>query len=175
LPNSAEPVSFSQTYRGLENQSAGVVGYPIFIGLSVSTLGVAFQGFTLNVKNDADEAVLNFLDSPPFQTGLNLLTTAQPALIPFTQMTLGVTKMLAKRNQNVAVQDFYLGLDFTPAAFGARLAEGNYVAVQVPSETTILWEDWRYYPTSGAIATKDDQTVSLPYNHAVFRLSRYED
>jgi hypothetical protein len=174
LPNSPEPVSFSQTYRAQQGQLAGIAGYPIFIGLNVGTLGAAFQGFTVNVKNDADEAVLNLLDSPPFQSGLNLLTTVQPAIIPFTQITLGVAKMLATRNRNVAVQDFYLGLDFTPAALGVRLAEGNYVAVQVSSETSINWEDWVYRPATGAITSKADETVSMPYNYVVFRVSRYE-
>ncbi|NJL42849.1 MAG: hypothetical protein HC935_04735, partial [Pseudanabaena sp. SU_2_4] len=41
----------------------------------------------------------------PFQKwALKLLTTAQPAIAPFTAITLGVVKALAQRNQNVPVQ-----------------------------------------------------------------------
>jgi hypothetical protein len=173
LPGSPEVVSFSQTFRVQERQLAGVTGYPIFIGLHVGTLGAAFQGFTVNVKNDADGAFLDLLDSPSFQSGLNLLTGIQPVLKPFTDMTLGVAKMLAKRNENVAVQDFYLGLDFTMSAFGSRLAEGNYVAVQVPSETAINWDEWAFNPAIGAVVHSTNSTESLPYNYVVFRVTRH--
>jgi hypothetical protein len=173
LPGSPEPVSFSQTYRVQEGQTAGVSGYPIFVGLNVGTLGAAFQGFTVNVNNAQDQSFLGLLDSPPFQAGLDLLTTVQPVLKPFTQMGLGIANLLARRNDNVAVQQFYLGLDFTQAAFGARLAEGNYIAAQVPSETAIDWADWIFSPTAGAIVGKTDKTQTLPYNYVVFRVSRY--
>lgn len=35
--------------------------------------------------------------------------------------------MVAQRHENVAVQKFYLGLDFENMAMGYRLAEGNYM------------------------------------------------
>ena len=126
------------------------------------------------MKNDADEAVLGALESPPFKDGLNLLETLQPALAPFTQITLGIIKTLVARNRNVGVQKFYLGLDFTAAAFGIRLAEGNYIAVQVPNETTLNWDDWVFHRVRGAIVSKADHTASIPYNYVVFRITRYE-
>jgi hypothetical protein len=174
LPNAPEPVSFSRTYRARDGQQVGVTGFPLFLDLNVGTLGVAFQGFTVNVKNTADEAFLGILDSAPFQGGLNLLTMAQPVLKPFTELTLGAAKMLAGRNKNVPVQDFYLGLDFTPAALGARLAEGNYFAVQVPTETSIKWPEWVFNPASGAVVSKADLNLSLPYNYVAFRVTRSE-
>jgi hypothetical protein len=61
----------------------------------------------VNVKNEEDQTILAALESSPFQSGLKLLTTAQPAIAPFTEITLGVVKLLAKRNENVAVQKFY--------------------------------------------------------------------
>lgn len=174
LPNGPELVSFSQTYRVQEGQLAAIQGYPIFIGLNVGTLGAAFECSTINVKNDADEAVLEALESPPFKDGLNLLETLQPALAPFTQITLGIIKTLVARNRNVGVQKFYLGLDFTQAAFSIRLAEGNYIAVQVPTETTLNWDDWVFHRAIGAIVSKADHIVSIPYNYVVFRITRYE-
>lgn len=169
-----ETVTFSQTYRVGEGQTAGVAGYPIFIGLNVGAQGVAFEGSTVNVNNEADQAILAALESPPFQSGLSLLTTAQPAIAPFTEITLGVVKALAKRTENVPVQKFYLGLDFEDAPLGIRLAEGNYLAVQVPSETAIEWHKWVYRPDIGTIVHKADSSETLPYNYLVFRVSRYE-
>jgi len=169
-----EAITFSQTYRVSEGQSAGIAGYPVFIGLNVGSQGVAFECSTINVKNDADQAILAALESPPFQTGLNLLTTAQPAIAPFTAITLGVVKTLAQRNENVAVQKFYLGLDFEDAAMGIRLAEGNYIAAQVPSETAVDWNKYVYRPELGAIVHKADGSL-LEHNYLVFRVSRFAE
>jgi hypothetical protein len=174
IEGTPELVSFSQIYAVQEKQAAGVAGWPVFIGLSVGTLGVAFQLFTTNVKNKTDEAMLAFLDSPPFQGGLNLLKTLQPAIKPFTEMTLGVARSVLSRNRNVPVQKFYLGLDFTQAALGVRLAQGNYIAAQVPDETALNWDDWVYAPASGAIVAKADNTTTLPFNYVIFRVTRYE-
>ena len=171
--NAPELVSFSQTYRVQEREEAAIRGYPVFIGLNVGSQGAALECATINVSNDADESVLAALESPPFKDGLKLLDTLQPALAPFTQITLGVVKSLAARNRNVGVQKFYLGLDFTSAALGIRLAEGNYIAVQVPSETTLNWDDWEFHPAIGTIVSKANNTASIPYNYVVFRITRY--
>ncbi|NET62458.1 MAG: hypothetical protein F6K47_42085 [Symploca sp. SIO2E6] len=174
VADSQESVSFSQTYRVPEGQSAGIAGYPVFIGLNAGSQGIAFECSTVNVKNEADQAVLSALESSPFQTGLELLTTAQPAIAPFTTLTVGSVKVLAQRNENVPVQKFYLGLDFEDAAMGIRLAEGNYIAVQVPDQTTIDWNKWIYKPDLGTIVHKADSS-SLEYNYLVFRVSRYRE
>jgi len=173
--NTPELISFSQTYRVEEGQQAGIAGYPVFNGLNVSSQGVALECYTINVSNNADEAVLAALESLPFKDGLSLLNTLQPALAPFTQITLGVIKSLATRNRNVGVQKFYLGLDFTSAALGVRLAEGNYLAVQAPSETTLSWDEWVFNPTNGAIVGKKNNMASIPYNYVVFRITRHEE
>lgn len=174
VADSQESVSFSQTYRVQEGQSAGIVGYPVFIGLNAGSQGIAFECSTVNVKNEADRLLLSALDCSPFQTGLQLLTTAQPAIAPFTTLTLGLVKALAQRNENVPVQKFYLGLDFEDAAMGIRLAEGNYIAVQVPGDTTINWNRWIYKPDLGTIVHKADSSP-LEYNYLVFRVSCYRE
>jgi hypothetical protein len=170
-----ELVSFSQTYRVQEGQSAAIAGYPIFIGLNVGSQGVALECATVNVKNDEDEALLAALESQPFKQGLNLLQTAQPAIAPFTKMTKELVSFLGKRNQNVPVQKFSLGLDFEDSGFGIRLAEGNYIVAQVPSHSAIEWEKWHYDPNIGAIVHKADRSDLLPYNYLVFRVSRYQE
>jgi hypothetical protein len=175
LEKMSEPVSFSQLFRARDDATLAVRGYPIFIGLSVGKVGAAFQGFTVNVKNDNDEALLSFLDSDAFKSGLGLLKTAQPALQPLMKLTLGVTQALAGHNKNVAVQDFYLGLDFSGTSMGARLAVGDYIAAQVPKETSINWAEWHYDSHVGTIVRKTDSTEGLPYNYVVFGVSKHPE
>ena len=172
--DSEEVVSFNQTYRIPEGNSAGITGYPIFTGLNVGSQGVTLECSTINVKNKEDEAILSALESSTFKTGLELLTTTQPAIAPFTTISLGLVKSLAQKNRNVGVQKLSLGLDFENAALGIRLAEGNYIAVQVPEDNTIDWNDWVYKPNLGSIVHKENDT-SLEYNYFVFRISRYQD
>src|SRR5687767_1423121 len=132
VPGFGEDLHFNATYRVREGERASIAGYPIFLGLNVGADGVAFRCHTVNVKNDADEAFLDFLEGDVFKSGLKLATIAQPAIAPLTGLALGLTKSIAQRNRNVSVQDFYLGLDFTGTSMGARLAVGDYIAVQIP-------------------------------------------
>ncbi|WP_414581671.1 hypothetical protein [Scytonema sp. PCC 10023] len=57
---------------------------------------------------------------------------------------------------------------------GCRLAEGNYIAVQVDDEIAIDWKRWVYKPDMGAIVNRDN-SYTLPYNYVIFRVSRYEE
>lgn len=175
LESIPEPVSFSQLFRARDDSAVAVRGYPIFIGLSVGKVGAAFQASTVNVKNDNDETMLSFLDSDTFKTGLNLLKTAQPALKPLMDMTLGVTRALLSRNKNVQVQDFYLGLDFLETKGGGRLAVGDYIAAQVPTETALNWSEWYYDSNVGTIVRKTSLTQTLPYNYVVFSVSKHPE
>jgi len=98
-----EHLHFNATFRGREGEHAALVGYPLFVGLEAGAEGVAFKCFTVNVKNDQDEALLSFLDSDVFEAGLRLVTTAQPALAPLASMASGLARGMAGRNKNVAV------------------------------------------------------------------------
>ncbi|MFX0197656.1 MAG: hypothetical protein ACFFCW_16170 [Candidatus Hodarchaeota archaeon] len=171
-----EHLHFNATYRVRESEQAGVIGYPIFVGLNVGIEGVALKCFTVNVKNDADEAFLGFLESDVFKEGLKLATTVQPAIGLLSQTALGLTKAIAKRNRNVPVQDFYMGLDFSNIPTRARLAEGSYLAVQIPEsyQTAWNWDEWVYNPSNGQVANKDNPTQLVPYNYLIFSVSRYE-
>jgi len=90
---------------------------------------------------------------------------------------VALTKSIARRNRNVAVQDFYLGLDFSSIAGGARLAEGTYIAVQIPEASTAIWswKDWIYQPGSGQIVSRGDPSELIPYNCILFSVSRYKE
>jgi len=171
-----ERLHFNQTYRAQQGQQVGIIGYPIFIGLSVGSEGVSFKCHTVNVKNDNDEAILNVLDSDIMRGGLKLATTAQPAIAPLADLALGLTKMIASRHKNVSVQDFYMGLDFEKVPGGARLAEGAYVAVQIPETDEVgwNWREWVYDPNSGRIVDRKDRKSLIPYNYIVIGVSKYE-
>lgn len=176
VPGNVEHLHFNATYRVREGEQAAILAYPIFVGLNVGTEGVAFKCFTVNVKNDADEAFLGFLESDVFKAGLRLATTVQPAVAPFSAMAFGLTKTIAARNRNVPVQDFYMGLDFSPIPTRARLAEGSYLAVQIPETMHTVWDwgEWVYNPGNGRVVNKEDPTQLIPYNYLVFSISRYE-
>jgi len=174
--DNAEDLHFNAAYRVREGEQAPIVGYPIFVGLNVGSEGLAFHCHTVNVKNDTDQAFLEFLESDAFRTGLKLAEIAQPAIKPLSNMAMALTKALAKRHRNVSVQDFHLGLDFEGTAMGARLAVGDYIAVQIPetSERVWRWDDWVYEPASGAIVALDNREELIPYNYLVFGVSRYQ-
>jgi len=177
VPGNVEHLHFNATCRVREGEQAAIIGYPIFVGLNVGTEGVAFKCYTVNVKNDEDEAFLSFLESDVFKGGLRLASTVQPAIGPLSEMSLALTKTIAARSRNVAVQDFYMGLDFSTIPTRARLAEGAYVAVQIPEtlQTVWDWDQWVYSPTSGRLVSKEDHTRLIPYNYIVFSISRYEE
>ena len=177
VPGEVEHLHFNDTYRVREGEQAGIRGYPIFAGLTVGREGLAFRCFTVNVRNDNDEAFLAFLESDTFRAGLKLAETAQPAIAPLSQMAYNLTRAVAGRNRNQPVQDFYLGLDFEPVATRARLATGSYLAVQIPEAEAVVWdwEEWAFNPANGQVVNRDDQTRLIPYNYLVFGVSRYSE
>src|SRR5271165_2093977 len=176
VPGTSEDLHFNSAYRAREGERAAVRGYPIFVGLGVGTVGVAFHFHTVNVKNDADEAFLDFLEGDAFKAGLKLATTVQPAIAPLSGMAVALTERIGQRNRNVSVQDCYLGLDFAGTAMGARLAVGDYIAVQIPEKLQRVWDwqDWVYDPRAGLIVSRADPNAFIPYNYVVFGVSRYE-
>jgi hypothetical protein len=176
LPHSKEDVHFNATYRVREGEHAGIHGYPIFIGLNVGDEGLSFRCHTINVSNDQDEAILDFLESDVFKAGLKLVNTAQPVIAPFSELALGIAKTIAKRNRNVSVQDFDLGLDFSTISMNGRLAEGSYLAVQIPENQQVRWnwQDWVYDPGMDQVVKRADPQQLIPNNYLVFSVSRYD-
>lgn len=174
LPTGAEDVHFNMTFRADDNALVGVINYPVFIGLHVGSESALFRCYTVNVQNDQDMALLSSLDSDVFKKGLKLAEVAQPALVPLAAIAVGLTRAIAKRNNNVAVQNIEMGLDFGGPRLGARLAQGDYIAVQVPLEALRDW-DWSEYtlnPRVGEIVRADDGSP-IPYNYFAFGVSAY--
>jgi len=175
LPDAVEHVHFNSTFRVRDGERAAVLGYPIFVGLNVGNEGASFRCFTVNVKNEQDEIMLNMMESDVFKAGLKLINTVQPAIVPLTGLSVALIKSIATRYQNVPVQDFYLGLDFTTISTRARLAIGSYIAVQIPESFKQIWDwkDWIYNPDNGLILNRLEPEKMLPYNYVVFGVSPY--
>jgi hypothetical protein len=174
-PGKTEPANFNATYRVREGEHAALSGYPLFVGLRVGDEGLVLQCRTINVKNEQDHGLLDLLESDVFQAGLHLASAVQPALVPFSALGLGLARLIAKRHQNVSVQDFSLGLDFSNLAMGAHLAEGDYLAVQAPESLKSIWNwrEWVYHRPSGQIVKRVNPQQSIPYNYLVLGISRY--
>jgi hypothetical protein len=174
VPGMTEEVNFNATYRVRDGEHAAVRGYPIFVGLGVGGTGITFRCRTVLVKNERDEAFLSFLKSGVFKTGLRLATVAQPALAPLSAMAYGLAETIAGFHQNVSVQDFALGFDFSTTPAGVRLAEGAYLAVQIP-DMLWEWDEWVYHPASGQVVKRANPKEILGYNYLLFNVSRYEE
>jgi hypothetical protein len=60
---------------------------------------------------------------------------------------------------------------------GARLAIGDYIAMQIPAslQTVWRWDDWVYDAQSGMLVSRSDAGKPVPYNYVVFGVSRYEE
>jgi len=174
-----EPVAFNQLYEAHIGQDSAVAGQPVFIGLTVGPNGVGFACKTVNVSNSTDEDLVRIFKSDAVTAGLNLLTTAQPALAPLTTLARGMCVSLASHNRNVAVQDVRLGLDFDTGQTGARLAVGSYVVAQTARADEIAWSEWAYDAETGTVVRHPDHLAEgerpypLPHNAFVFRVSRY--
>lgn len=172
-----ENIRFSQTYRAQEGESVGIIGYPVFVGLGVGNEGVSFECSTINAKNEDDENIIKFLDSDAFKYGLELSTTAQPALAPLAAMTTNLVRMISGRHREIAVQSFKMGLDFASGPGGARLTEGLYIVVQIPQKDEVAWEwdKWVYDQTNGHIVDKVEQKKLIPFNYITFMVSEYQE
>jgi hypothetical protein len=168
----SQAINFNQVYRAQEGQGAGVIGYPIFNGLNVGLSGIGFSVFTINVSNDIDEEVLSLMESSEFSKGVELINTSVPIIGTFSSLMLGVAKMIGKRNRNVPVQDFYIGLDFGDDKLGAHLRSGSYIAVQAPSDNWD-WSKWVFDTKTGTIIGKNKEI--LVYNYIVFGISKHTE
>ncbi len=69
-----------------------------------------------------------------------------------------------------------MGLDFSTVSTRARLAEGSYLAVQIPEADQASWDWglWKYNPISGAVVGANDHKHILRYNYVVFGVSKMD-
>jgi hypothetical protein len=73
------------------------------------------------------------------------------------------------------VHDVTLGLDFGPDPARARLAEGRYLAVQVPESERTGWDwgRWAFEPASRRVVDRSGEVPDVPFNYLIFRVSRH--
>ena len=163
-------------YRVQEKEHAPIIGYPVSVGLNVGGEGVAFKCVTVNVKNESDELFLNVLESDVFKSGLQLASTFQPAIKPLSQIAVGMATAIGKRNQNVKVQEFYVGSPFRqrPHERGGW-PRASCIVVQIPESLSTVWnwDEWAYHPNVGHVLNRETKQT-IPYNYIVFGVSRYE-
>jgi hypothetical protein len=173
-PNAGETqdLHFTQSYRVQEGSGAGITGYPVFVGLKVGDEGVSFKCFTVNVKNEGDQKVLAFLGSDVFKKGLQLVNSINPVVPIVSGFATGIVDAFAHRNDNVPVQDFYMGLDFSSVQTRAQLREGSYIAVQVPDAVAWDWSQWVFKSANGQIVSKGTPSTGVPFNYVVFSVSK---
>jgi hypothetical protein len=175
--NRADDLHFAMTYPVRERELAGLAGYPVFVGLPVGSEGLSLGLVTVNVCNEDDENFLKILNSAALQAGLTLLQTWQPALVPLSELARGITVAISQRTRNVAVQKLRMGLDFSSNPTGFRLAEGSYVAVQVPEALSVAWDwsQWVYDPGTGHIVSASSNNQLIPFNYVAIGISKYLD
>jgi hypothetical protein len=176
INSSTEKIHFNILLKAYEGQSAAVINYPIFVGLNVGKNGLAFQCRTINVQNEEDEKFLGFLKSDEFKNGLQLINSIQPAIVPFSKMVQNVSESIAKRNRNIGVQDFFVGLDFSTTVTGLRLSTGSYIIAQIPKnlQDSWNWSQWKFDKVSGRIINKTDSTINFHFNYIIIGIKRFE-
>lgn len=168
-----EELKFAVNTEANDNSNAAITGAPIFLGVTVGNNGIEFEGITINVASKTDDDLLAALNSGPFQDGLGLLTTAQPALKPFVGLTTSVVNAVLKRSKNRQIYKFKLGLDFSTNQTAVALRYGSFVVVQ-GSEPDWDWEKLGWNAHSQQIIDKGTDTP-ITYNYLVFRVSDYHD
>jgi hypothetical protein len=67
-------------------------------------------------------------------------------------------------------------LDVRQIAPRPRLAEGSYIAVQIPETRAAWnWQDWAFDPGTGSLVSTSQPDLLLPYNYIVVSISRYHE
>lgn len=166
-----ENVAFTQAFQVLQGEGAGVIGFPILQNLNIPKSGLELKIVSLNLKTTKQVQALGVIDSEPFKSGLTLLETAQPAIAPFSALTMGVAKMAISSGEGKEVHKFLLGLDFNNGqASGARLKRGTYVVVQAPPDFN--WKDYEVrFDMNTRVTLKGNTNKDLPFNYFIFRVT----
>ena len=164
-----EPVSFTRKFPVRDQGAAAIVGLPLFNGLMVPPAGIGIEFRVVFVKNEKAHGYLDFLNSAPMTSGLSLVTTANPAIAPFTEIVKGLVSYVTKRHDGAVIHTGYIGLDFT-GTVGAKIRSGTYVIAQIPG-LDIDWSKWTI--SNGEISSADAKTP-FPFNYYLIRVEKTE-
>jgi hypothetical protein len=172
VPEDVEELRFALRFKSNDKAAAPISGAPIFMGVNVSRDGIAFEGRAVNVSSSADESLIATFDSPAFKAGLTLLTSAQPALKPFSSLASSVVSTVASRSKNTQVHNFNLGLDFGQGSTSVRLKTGSYIIVQTDSSNW-NWNDFEWRRDSNSLEYKANPGQKAGFNYMVIGVSRF--
>jgi hypothetical protein len=170
----SQDLRFTQNYRVQEGSAAGITGFTIFSGLGIAKEGVSFKCSTVNVSNEDDQKIVKFLEGAVFKKGLELINNLNPVIPIVSGFATGIIDTFVHRHDNAAVQDFFMGLDFSGISTRAQLREGSYIAVQVPDAAAWDWTKWGFRPSNGQIVSKQSSGQSVPFNYIVFSISKMQ-
>jgi hypothetical protein len=171
IASETEELRFALSTEVKDKGSAALNGVPIFLGVSVGQDGIAFEGRTINVKSNVDDALIKALRGETFQRGLSLLTSAQPALKPFVGLATNVVNSVVSRSQNRQIHSFKLGLDFGSGSTSARLREGSYIVVQA-DVATWDWSEVVCNSNSQALLYKSTKKP-IEFNYLIFGVATF--
>jgi len=171
LGNTKEEAHYTVSTTADDGDFAAIANFTMFEGLGLGNADLSLHWRLINIKSETDEQLLNFIHSDIVQTGLKLVSTAQPALGLLGSVADGLAKYLNASETNAIVQDYRLGLNFSENLAGGRLACGSYVAVQAPQMAWQDWNDWAYDLRNGIVVRRDGGSV--PYNYLIFGIDRY--
>ena len=173
IKDESEALRMALRFRSADNAGVSTLGIPIFLGLTVSKNGIAFEGSAINVSSGADEFLLEALDSEAFKGGLSLIHSLQPGLKPFVALMQSAVKNVAKRSKNKQVHNFNLGLDFSNSSTSARLRIGSYVVIQTNS---MDWDWSKFYWDCDSFSIRRSGSNSndpIDFNYMIIGVTAY--
>jgi hypothetical protein len=94
--------------------------------------------------------------------------------VRLSKFATGITEAFAKRNENIPVQNFDMGLDFSSIPTRVKLKEGAYIAVQVCDIASWDWSQWAYNVNNGTVVVTATPTKGVLNNYVVFSVSKIQ-
>lgn len=166
-----EDIKYTQKYSIRNKGGSAKQGLSIFEGLSVPKNGIDFSLRTIHVENKSEEKVIKFLNSGIFNSGLELITKANPVLKQVAGYATGITEYLVEEKKNKVIQNISMGLDFSGSTEVASLSKGTYLAIQV-DRSKFSFGDW-YYDKDASIVRSSSSGERLPRNYISFVISEH--
>lgn len=172
--NDDENIKYTQKYTLRNKGGGGKQGLQVLKGLRVPNNGIDFHLNTIYIANKSEEKVLKFLNSSLFNSGIELISSANPVVKEVAGYATGITEYITEEKKNKIVQEIGLGFDFSGNTGVASLKKGTYLAVQTKRED-LDWSEWYYDTNESLIKPEDGSVERLPRNFISFIISEYEE
>ena len=169
-----EDIKYTQNYKLRNHGGGSKQGLSVLKGLRVPRNGLDFYLNTIYLGNESEEAIVDFLDSGIFNSGLELISSVNPVIKQVAGYATGITKYLVERKKNKIVQEIGLGFDFAGNPGVASLKKGMYLALQT-NLLDLNWAEWYYDTNNSLIKPYDAHVERLPKNFISFIISEFEE